>query len=89
MKRKYRFMVPACGAVALAALFLPAASACGGSFDGPFSVQQLNANPASTLDGASAENILRDARAAALGRNASIVGKRLVKRSGRGIVWRA
>jgi len=74
MKSKYRVIVPTCGAAILTALFVPASSACVGSVEAPFVIEQLSANPGSPLEGASAESIARDLRGAAAGHSASIVG---------------
>lgn len=74
MKSNYRAFVSACGATVLAALFVPAASACGGSVNGPFVFPPLSVDPESPMQGATAENLQRDARASASGRAASIVG---------------
>jgi len=64
-----------CGAAILAVALVPAASACGGDgpVQSPFVMQAIRADQANPLEGASAESVARDQRAAAGGR-ASIVG---------------
>lgn len=75
MKTKYGAMASVCGATFVAVILVPAASACGAlpaTFGGP--IQQLRAISNDSLEGASAESLDRDQRAAANGNPASIVG---------------
>ncbi|HEX3877845.1 MAG TPA: hypothetical protein VHW24_12715 [Bryobacteraceae bacterium] len=74
MKSNNRGMVTMCGAVLCGALMVPAASVCGGNFDGPLVKQQLKMNPAYPMEGASVDALLRDMRASASGKASSIVG---------------
>ena len=75
MKTKYGAMASVCGATVVAVILVPAASACGAlpaTFGGP--IGQLRAISNDSLEGASAESLVRDQRAAANGTPASIVG---------------
>lgn len=75
MKTTYGAMASVCGATVLAAILVPAASACGAlpaTFAGP--VGQLRALSNDSLEGASAESLESDQRAAANGSPTSIVG---------------
>ncbi len=73
MKTKYRAIASFCGATAMAVILVPAAGACGAlpaTFGGP--THQLRVISNDSLEGASAESLVRDQRAAATGSPASI-----------------
>ncbi|MBV9506694.1 MAG: hypothetical protein JO323_17010 [Acidobacteriia bacterium] len=79
MKSRYKTTLKetasACGLAVLALMLVPVASACGpDSPDVPYAMQPLKLNPQNAWEGAAAENVARDLRAAAAARPASIVG---------------